>query len=180
MATVVNKTADPVVVKMSANTPDYPTADWLINPDLSALSAIPQKHWKVSGSTVVEMTQAEKDVVDYGDLAARKVTKNAAIDANTMVLIAGGFTYDSTTFSLSEYAQINWTVLKTLESLFTWPVDISTKADGEYSLTQANLDAFLDAGRLAVQGPMDSGRALKLSVNAAADQAALDAVVDTR
>ena len=48
----------------SINTPDYPVADWLINPDVSAVSTVARKYWKVSGSSVVEMSQAEKDVVD--------------------------------------------------------------------------------------------------------------------
>lgn len=48
----------------SVNTPEYPTADWLINPDVSALSAVPRKHWKVSGASVVEMSVAEKAVID--------------------------------------------------------------------------------------------------------------------
>ncbi len=68
MADVVNRTT--VEYLRSVNTPDYPTADWLINPDLSALAAVEQKYWKVVGETVVEMTQPEKDAVDAAEAAA--------------------------------------------------------------------------------------------------------------
>ena len=67
MANVIKKTPNSKGVyeyRKSVNTPDYPTADWLIDPDVSALSAIPRRHWKVSGSSVVEMSSAEKTVVD--------------------------------------------------------------------------------------------------------------------
>lgn len=48
----------------SANTPDYSgNANALINPDLSALVGVIVKHWKRSGSSVVEMSQAEKDAI---------------------------------------------------------------------------------------------------------------------
>ena len=49
----------------SVNTPDYDgVTDKLVNPDLSALSAVAQKYWKESTGSVVEMTQAEKDAID--------------------------------------------------------------------------------------------------------------------
>lgn len=69
MSDVVNKTT--LQYLKSVNTPDYPTEDWLINPDLSALSAVPQMYWKVSGELVLEMTQAEKDVVDAANAPSR-------------------------------------------------------------------------------------------------------------
>jgi len=61
MSDVVNRVTGEL--KKSVNTPDYPTADWIINPDLSSLTSVPNKYWKVSGDDVLEMTQAEKDVV---------------------------------------------------------------------------------------------------------------------
>lgn len=72
MANVVNRTAVPVVVLYSVNTPDYPVSEWIINPDLTALASVPQKYWKVSGDLVIEMTPAEKAVVDAAELAAYK------------------------------------------------------------------------------------------------------------
>lgn len=70
MGHVVNKTT--VEYKHSVNTPDYDIADWLINPDLSGVSGVPQKYWKIEGSplAVLEMSQAEKDVVDGNVVAS--------------------------------------------------------------------------------------------------------------
>lgn len=50
----------------SVNTPDYNSVpDKIINPDLSALGSVPQRHWKYDGiSAVVEMSTAEKNAVD--------------------------------------------------------------------------------------------------------------------
>ena len=46
--------------------------DVLINPDVSALQGVvPVRHWKVSlPSTVLEMTQAEKDLIDADNILA--------------------------------------------------------------------------------------------------------------
>jgi hypothetical protein len=48
----------------SVNTPDYPAKDWLHNPDLSLVSGVSPKYWKVDGDTVVEMSVAEKEAKD--------------------------------------------------------------------------------------------------------------------
>ena len=106
--------------------------------------------------------------------------RNAEIDTRTQELILGGFTFDSQVFSLSERAQINWTGLRTMEDVLTWPVSITTMADSAYSLTQANLVPFLGTGLAVKQSHLDSGRALKIQINAAVDEAAIDAVIDTR
>lgn len=62
MANVLNRTTKQYIT--SANTPDYPTADWIINPDLSGVSGVPSKYWKITGDVVTEMNQTEKDAVD--------------------------------------------------------------------------------------------------------------------
>lgn len=64
MANVINRTT--FRYRLSVNTPDFPPAEWIINPDVSALEArgVPQRHWKVVGNTVAEFTQAEKDAAD--------------------------------------------------------------------------------------------------------------------
>lgn len=65
MANVLHKTADPVDYRLSANTPDFPTADWFINPDVSAVAGVPTKYWaRPLTDPVTEMSQAEKDAVD--------------------------------------------------------------------------------------------------------------------
>jgi hypothetical protein len=113
-------------------------------------------------------------------LADYKQLRYNEIDAKTNELISPGFVYDSKTFSLSSNAQSNWNVLKDEEAEFTWPVDISTIDSDTYSLSQANLGAFWGAGMTFMKGHLDTGRALKKSVYDAANEAAVDAVVDTR
>jgi len=61
-ADVINRTT--LELKLSVNTPDFPVGTWIISPDLSALTAVPQKYWKISGDLVLEMTSGEKAVVD--------------------------------------------------------------------------------------------------------------------
>ena len=49
----------------SVNTPDYPEAEYLINPaNMKEIETLPQEYRKISGSTVVEMSTAEKAAVD--------------------------------------------------------------------------------------------------------------------
>jgi hypothetical protein len=72
MANVVNRTAVPLQILYSVNTPDYPPELWIINPDLTILETVPIKYCKVSGDLIVEMTPAEKAVVDAAELSAYK------------------------------------------------------------------------------------------------------------
>ncbi len=62
MAVVVNRQTARMI--RSAHTPDYDTDEWLIKPDLSGVEGVSQAYWKVVGDAVVEMTDAEKEVVD--------------------------------------------------------------------------------------------------------------------
>ena len=62
MADVVNKATGQY--RRSVNTPDFPDTEWLINPDLTAVAGVPQRHWKVVGNAVVEMDATEKERVD--------------------------------------------------------------------------------------------------------------------
>lgn len=62
IVTVVNRTS--VEVLENVKSTDYSSEDWIIDPNLTALASVPHKYWKVSGDTVVEMNQTEKDVVD--------------------------------------------------------------------------------------------------------------------
>ena len=59
---------------LSVNDPDYespiPPHSFLISPDVSALSSVPVKYWKVVDGLVVEMSTAEKQALDdAADLA---------------------------------------------------------------------------------------------------------------
>lgn len=59
----------------SINTPDYSTLTWIINPDLSSVSSVPEYYWKVSGDNIVEMNSGEKNQVDVTRLSAAKVAR---------------------------------------------------------------------------------------------------------
>lgn len=74
MASVLNKTTLQYIE--SVNTPDYPTSDWIVNPDMSNVEGVPLKYWKLDGTDVVEMSQAEKEAVDAAGLQSRKDTAN--------------------------------------------------------------------------------------------------------
>ena len=65
MASVLNRTTKEF--RGSVNTPDYDPADWIINPDLSAVSGEPNKYWIIDppGSDTVRLaTPAEQAVID--------------------------------------------------------------------------------------------------------------------
>lgn len=73
MANVVLFTNGVAQYLQSVNTPDYagnPNA--LIDPDLSAVQGVDMQWWKKSGSSVVEMSPAEKQVILDAQLAERK------------------------------------------------------------------------------------------------------------
>lgn len=72
MATVVHRTAVPILILYSVNTPDYPEEIWIINPDLTILETVPIHYIKIVGDLLVEMTTEEKAVVDAAELAEYK------------------------------------------------------------------------------------------------------------
>jgi hypothetical protein len=73
MSNVVNRTAVPLQILYSVNSPDYPEADWIIDPDLTILETVLIQYCKVSGDLVIEMTPAEKAVVVAAELAYAKL-----------------------------------------------------------------------------------------------------------
>lgn len=70
MASVLNRATGEYIP--SVNTPDFPAKDWIINPDLSAVTGVPGKYWKIDGDTVSPMSRAERDAVDAAEEVARK------------------------------------------------------------------------------------------------------------
>lgn len=79
MAAVLNRTTKQYIP--SANTPDYPAAQWIINPNLSAVIGFDSRYWIITGDAVTLMSQAERDVVDATLIAARKDSISNDIDA---------------------------------------------------------------------------------------------------
>jgi len=67
VASVLNRTTREY--RRSVNTPEYPVQDWIIDPDLSAVTGVPSRYWVITGDVVTEMDQAAKDAVDAQELA---------------------------------------------------------------------------------------------------------------
>lgn len=77
MANVINRST--LEYKTSVNTPDFPTDAWIINPDLSALTNVSTKYWKIEGDNVLEMNASEKAVVDQNFLTQSGIDFRNAI-----------------------------------------------------------------------------------------------------
>jgi hypothetical protein len=79
MANVLNRTTKEYLE--SVNTPDYPVQDWIIDPDLTAVSGFPARYWVITGDAVMLMDQAQRDALDATLLdQARDAAVNAALD----------------------------------------------------------------------------------------------------
>ena len=53
----------------SVNTPDYPVIDWIINPDLSAITGFANQYWIITGDVITLMDQSARDAVDVTNLS---------------------------------------------------------------------------------------------------------------
>lgn len=182
MSNVINRTTLQYLTKV--NTPDYPTEDWIINPDLSALGSVDSKYWKIDGDSVIEMSQAEKDVADAADLPALKTARYLEIDVRTGELISGGFLYAGLQFSLSTEAQARLMGINQVREnpAVVYPITWNNLSDTiTYDLANAAevLTFYLTAVG-TYRAHVDSGTALKNQIRAAANKAAVDAVVDNR
>lgn len=128
-----------------------------------------------------ETTQAAT-VAAHG-LKAAKWFKGLAVDRRTTELIAGGFTYATKQFSLSLPAQINWmdALVASGAAGFSYPYPVAT-LDNNYYLAadEAEMILIATAARDRRSWAVATGVALKKPIKDAADQAALDAVVDER
>lgn len=164
--------------KIKAHTPDYPTEQWIINPDLSNVVGVDIKYWVIEGDAVREMTDAEKDAAYLEEF---RTAKMAEIDGKTNELISEGFTYDNKVFSMSAEAQINWTNLFMIRTTLSYPFEVSTLDGGCYDFQNSDaLAIFYSTGLSFKKGIMDSGRELRkdcLEVTTIAD---LNLIVDER
>lgn len=102
------------------------------------------------------------------------------IDLKTHKMLALGFVYDGTTFSLSEIAQSHWNAIYDHSSNFPWPITIPTLDDGEYVLELVNVEAFWNTAKYTVYGQYEYGRVLKKQIRDAPDKASVAAIVDDR
>lgn len=119
MSAVINRTSKQLLC--SVNTPDYSEVDWIINPDLSLLTSVPQKYWKISGDSVLEMTTQEKADADAAIAAATFPDYMEVSDVNTT-------STSNTTFSTKLTFTINLEANKEYEIScnFTWSYSATT------------------------------------------------------
>ena len=68
MADVLERTTKQL--RLSVNTPDFPIAQWIHNPDLLAVTGFDSKYWIITGDVVTLMDQAARDAVDATELDA--------------------------------------------------------------------------------------------------------------
>ena len=80
MSNVVSRTP-PHRYLRSVNDPDYPPADWIHNPDLSAVTGFDTKYWTVSGDDVLLLDQSARDAIDAAEVEARKDSTADQTDA---------------------------------------------------------------------------------------------------
>lgn len=83
MANVLNRTTGNSGVypyekdyRTSVNDPDYPTADWIHNPDLSAVAGIDSIYWDISGDSVTLADPATQNARDADIAAQRQLADN--------------------------------------------------------------------------------------------------------
>ena len=120
----------------------------------------------------------------FTGLPAAKERKIKEIDARTDELIAAGFTYASKQFSLSIPAQNKMVGTHQVKDdpALTYPINWNTIDDLDvYPIANpADLHGFYLTGLGTIRAHLDSGTALKDSVRAAVDIAAVEAVEDNR
>jgi hypothetical protein len=85
MADVVSRTGSPLQYLKSVHTPDFPIGQWIHNPDLSALTGVPVRYWKVSGDIVSEMGAGEKAAVDAAALQAERDNDKVPLDDERLI-----------------------------------------------------------------------------------------------
>ena len=117
-------------------------------------------------------------IAAHSNIDSLRAVCRTTVDEKTGELIALGFSHSSNTFSLSRNAQINWLGLDMKKAALTYPYEITTKDDLAYSIAdQAELQTMIDKAFIAKETPIVSGRALKLSINVAADKDALNLIM---
>jgi len=118
-------------------------------------------------------------------LALRRAYYHRRIDQKTTELIDNGFEFPAGSgqvFSLSHAAQLTWLGMFQSRAALTYPVLVSTKDSmSTVSLADASdVEDFYTAGVLATRAALDTGTALKATINSAQTEVALEGVEDNR
>ncbi|MHA2254424.1 MAG: hypothetical protein ACXAD7_29055 [Candidatus Kariarchaeaceae archaeon] len=163
---LVENSIDAIAVELSGS-----SAVVRLNSDLS--------DW--SGSDVVISTHTGEKQLTLGEL---KTQRYIDIDSKTSILINAGFTFDSSSFSLSLAAQSNWTNIHSgkdeLSASGAFPMDVTTLNNDEYSLDYGDVNSFWMSAVGTVKYYYDSGRSLKKSIFDASGSAQVNVIIDNR
>lgn len=122
-------------------------------------------------------------IASFDVLEVLKARKIGNIDARTREIIDQGFQFEGNNYSLSEAAQRNLLGIAQMhkEGVLPLPLSMPNIDDTFFAtLTVANIDAFVSAGRNGYASAAMSGTPLKNQVTAATTVAELDAIVDNR
>jgi hypothetical protein len=165
MANVINRTT--LQYLKSVNTPNYPTAAWIINPTLPQIAP---KYWKISGDDVLEMSQAEKDAVDAAEATARIAAKEAQLKnvlfadplsgLSTNVVIDGleitvdivDLITDDVTNVIADVTDTKYVLVSLIyvETTDTFAIDVVEKTTGEYADLAADETLVGELGEYSV------------------------------
>jgi hypothetical protein len=88
MADVLNRTAGLTAPyaknwRQSVNTPDFDPADWIVNPDLSAVAGWPTIYWDIAGDSVLLVDAATRAARDV-EIAALQDTDNRTAEKDRL------------------------------------------------------------------------------------------------
>ncbi len=94
MANVLNRTTGRLFpyrkdYRVSVHTDDFPVADWIINPDLSAVQGFPTIYWEINGDAVLLVNQATRDARD-AEIAADALVQQRTAAATAPDQSGGG------------------------------------------------------------------------------------------
>lgn len=150
MASVLHRVTKQVLP--SVNTPDYDPVDWIINPDLSAVTGLLAKYWVIEGDTIRAATTEEHSAIDalegYEGLTIEQVKRKVYDEINLFrdSKIDAGVTFMGHSFDSDQRARENilgmcgaLSLGITLPTNFTWR-------------SRANADVPMDATDLATFG----------------------------
>ena len=190
MGNVLHRTSKAFL--QSVNTPDYDSGTYAINPAGTAaliVATVPTKYWKLTGThpaeTASEMNAAEKAAVDDvpATLAALKVVRLAEIDGVTQDIVDEGFLHDAKIFGLavvdiSDFRQ--WRE-KVRQGTDTYAKLWVLKDGTSYSIASRAVFLQIAATYMeALEAAYTGGLTLRSDIADAVDDAAVDAVVDSR
>jgi len=128
MASVFNRTDGRFLP--SVHTPDFDVADWIINPDLSAVANQPSRYWIIdppASDTIRLATAGEQTTIDDDIAAARETAEKEA--AKTQVDV------ERVVRALVDMLPGEFNILRTLHSL------PDRTADQLRAALKANIDA---------------------------------------